>query len=161
MSSLEIPFQNPKARILYYVGVNQANGVGVGTINELSRETGIADVEKTAGYVEELESEKLLAKANLKNDMTILKLTFRGSAMIQTFLPGNKAWYWRVHPIFGIFFLAIGAITLILALPFHDNLLSSIFYALVSLSMGIVYLVIWWWYAVVGRKQFLQLEKQK
>ena len=161
MNSLEIPFRNPKARILYYVGVNQANGVGVATINELSRETGIADVEKTTRYVEELESQKLLKRADLKNDMTILKLTFRGSAMTQTFLPGNKSWWWSISPVFGILFLALGFAAAVIMYPSNGNLSFSILYALLSISMGIIYLVIWWWYAVVGRKQFLQLEKQQ
>jgi hypothetical protein len=111
--------------------------------------------------VDELVSQGLMKRSDLKTERTILKLTFRGLAMIQTYLTVNKAWYWRIHPIFGVFFLAIGTLALISILPTNGDLLASIFYAVTSFTMGALYLTIWWWYTVVGRKQFLKLEKEQ
>jgi|SRR5579872_7358513 len=158
MSTVEIPFHNPKMRILFYIGRNQV--IGVGSIQELSRETGINDVEKTKGYVRELVAEKLLKKADLRNDLTILKLTYRSSAMLQTFLPGTSRWWWKGLPITGGLFVAFGIVNLFLLTSISGNFVLGFFNGLIDLSLGVFQLGYWYYSAKYGRRKILEIEAQ-
>jgi hypothetical protein len=153
MTAVEIPFHNPKTRILFYIGKNQT--IGVGNIKELNRETGVNDVEKTERCVREL-----LKKADPRIDMTILKLTYRGSAMLQTFLPGSRRWYWKSLPIIGGFFIVFGIVNLTLLSSISGDFILGSFNGIIDLSLGAFQITYWWYSSIYGRRKLLEFDEK-
>jgi hypothetical protein len=157
LSDLQIPFDNPKARILYYVGVRQSNEVG--SIVELDRETGINDTQKTESYVRELISEKLLKRGDLKNEMTILKLTFRGSRMVETFLPNFPKWSLKYRVRAGSAMGILGILGLLALYPTRGNEVFAVLNGLIFFGLGAAYLFVWD-YELRGRKEMSHLDNE-
>jgi hypothetical protein len=160
MSNLDIPFQNPEVRILYYVGINQLTGIA--SIDEVSRETGINNVERTQFFVQKLISRSLLKKGDVRNDMTILKLTYHGSRMIQySVLNKKQPRYWKLQLAISFTFLAAGIIYVIMAITFSNlGVLNGIIGAM-NFALGGVSLLYWWLYSKRGPQELGELEHEQ
>jgi len=124
---------------------------------ELSRETGINDLGKTESYVRELISEKLLKQADLRNDMTILKLTFHGSRMVETFLPNYPKWNPRLFIWLGFAMVIIAIVSSLT--QYSTNQVLAIFSGLINAGLG-ASMFVFGIYTIGGRKEMLRLEDE-
>jgi hypothetical protein len=156
LSHLEVPFENPKARILCYVADHQLNGVG--SIAEISRETRIGNVGETNQYVSQLISEGLLKKGDPRTDMTILKFTMRGYTLAQSLLPRGDR-FLKIQKILAAALITSGivSVSLLAFLPTGTLIIQS-FFGIVFLAQGIYHGAILR-DALRMRKSFLELEK--
>ena len=102
---------------------------------------------------------KALKKADPRNDMTILKLTYRSSAMLQSLQPTKHGWYWKSKPFIGAISIFIGLLNFVFLYPLNANQVFAIFYGVFFVSNGAFHLVIWWLYSIRGRRELLELEK--